>query len=163
MLRHTFLRGLPGFALLAAAAPAAAQALSPGQFPGSTPITLVIPYPAGGIGDYLTRLVGKKLGSAMQAVLAEARAKKYLADAKAAGFDGKIRLLGLDEFEGCSALRELSDHSEVGLGVAQRSQAFSNQRQIVGQDDGVSFRLTNRDHRTPGRTVRIRVGLGSTP
>ena len=62
MLRHTFLRGLPGFALLAAAAPASAQAPSQGQFPGSTPITLVIPYPAGGIGDYLTRLVAKKLG-----------------------------------------------------------------------------------------------------
>ena len=62
MLRHTFLRGLPGFALLAAAAPASAQAPSPGQFPGSTPITLVIPYPAGGIGDFLTRLVAKKLG-----------------------------------------------------------------------------------------------------
>ena len=62
MLRHTFLRGLPGLALLAATAPASAQAPSQGQFPGSTPITLVIPYPAGGIGDYLTRLVSKKLG-----------------------------------------------------------------------------------------------------
>ena len=54
MLRHTFLRGLPGLALLAAAGPASAQAQSPGPFPGSAPITLVIPYPAGGIGDYLT-------------------------------------------------------------------------------------------------------------
>lgn len=62
MRRHTFLRGLPGLALLAAAGPAPAQIPSQGQFPGSAPITLVIPYPAGGIGDYLTRLVGKKLG-----------------------------------------------------------------------------------------------------
>jgi tripartite-type tricarboxylate transporter receptor subunit TctC len=62
MRRHTFLRGLSGLALLAAGGPARAQTASPAPFPGSTPITLVIPYPAGGIGDYLTRLVGKKLG-----------------------------------------------------------------------------------------------------
>lgn len=62
MLRQTFLRGLPGFALLAAARPAPAQTPPQEPFPGNAPITLVIPYPAGGIGDYLTRLVGKKLG-----------------------------------------------------------------------------------------------------
>ncbi len=56
MLRHTFIRGLPGLALLAAAGPAHAQ------FPGSAPISLVMPYPPGGLGDYLARLVARKLG-----------------------------------------------------------------------------------------------------
>jgi tripartite-type tricarboxylate transporter receptor subunit TctC len=54
MLRHTFLRGLPGLALLATASPALAQ--------GAGAISLVIPYPPGGLGDYLARLVAKKLG-----------------------------------------------------------------------------------------------------
>ena len=56
MLRQTFLRGLPGLALLAAAGPAHAQ------FPGSGTISLVMPYPPGGLGDYLARLVAIKLG-----------------------------------------------------------------------------------------------------
>jgi tripartite-type tricarboxylate transporter receptor subunit TctC len=56
MLRQTFLRGLPGLALLGAAGPALAQ------FPGSGNISLVMPYPPGGLGDYLARLVAKKLG-----------------------------------------------------------------------------------------------------
>ena len=56
MLRQTFLRGLPGLALLGAAGPAHAQ------FPGSGNISLVMPYPPGGLGDYLARLVAKKLG-----------------------------------------------------------------------------------------------------
>lgn len=55
MLRYTFLRGLPGLTLLAVAGPAHAQ------FPGSAPISLVMPYPPGGLGDYLARLVAKKL------------------------------------------------------------------------------------------------------
>jgi tripartite-type tricarboxylate transporter receptor subunit TctC len=60
MLRHTFLRGFPALALLAAAGPAYAQV--PGQFPGSGTISLVMPYPPGGLGDYLARLVAKGLG-----------------------------------------------------------------------------------------------------
>jgi tripartite-type tricarboxylate transporter receptor subunit TctC len=40
---------------LALAAPAAAQ------FPGSAPITIVMPYPPGGLGDYFVRLVAPKL------------------------------------------------------------------------------------------------------
>ncbi|MCX7364155.1 MAG: tripartite tricarboxylate transporter substrate binding protein [Alphaproteobacteria bacterium] len=56
MLRQTFLRGLPGLALLGAAGPAHAQ------FPGSAAISLVMPYPPGGLGDYLARLVAKNLG-----------------------------------------------------------------------------------------------------
>ena len=56
MRRQTFLRGLPGLALLAAAGPAYAQ------FPGSGTVSLVMPYPPGGLGDYLARLVAKKLG-----------------------------------------------------------------------------------------------------
>lgn len=55
MLRHTLLRGLSGLALLAIAGPASAQ-LSDG-----TAITLVMPYPPGGLGDYLARLVARKL------------------------------------------------------------------------------------------------------
>ena len=55
MLRHTLIRGLPGLALLAIAVPAHAQ------FPGSAPISLVMPYPPGGLGDYLARLIAKKL------------------------------------------------------------------------------------------------------
>lgn len=58
MLRQTFLRGLPGLALLAAAGPARAQA----PFPGTGTISLVMPYPPGGLGDYLARLVAIKLG-----------------------------------------------------------------------------------------------------
>ena len=56
MLRQTFLRCLPGLALLGAAGPALAQ------FPGSGAISLVMPYPPGGLGDYLARLVAKNLG-----------------------------------------------------------------------------------------------------
>jgi tripartite-type tricarboxylate transporter receptor subunit TctC len=56
MLRQTFLRGLPGLALLAAAGAAHAQ------FPGKAPISLVMPYPPGGLGDYLARLVARTLG-----------------------------------------------------------------------------------------------------
>jgi tripartite-type tricarboxylate transporter receptor subunit TctC len=55
MLRGTLLRGLAGLALLAIAAPARAQ-LSDGNA-----ITLVMPYPPGGLGDYLARLIAKKL------------------------------------------------------------------------------------------------------
>jgi len=56
MFRQTFLRGLPALALFGAAGPAYAQ------FPGSGAISLVMPYPPGGLGDYLARLVAKKLG-----------------------------------------------------------------------------------------------------
>ena len=59
MLRQTFLRGLPGLALLGVAGPAHAQ------FPGNATISLVMPYPPGGLGDYLARLVAKKLGEAL--------------------------------------------------------------------------------------------------
>lgn len=55
MRRYTLLRGLSGLALLTIAGPANAQ-LSDG-----TAITLVMPYPPGGLGDYLARLVAKKL------------------------------------------------------------------------------------------------------
>jgi tripartite-type tricarboxylate transporter receptor subunit TctC len=55
MLRGTLLRGLSGLALLAIVAPARAQ-LSDGNA-----ITLVMPYPPGGLGDYLARLIAKKL------------------------------------------------------------------------------------------------------
>ena len=55
MLRHTFLGGLSGFALLAIARQAHAQ------FPGGAAISLVMPYPPGGLGDYLARLAAKSL------------------------------------------------------------------------------------------------------
>jgi tripartite-type tricarboxylate transporter receptor subunit TctC len=61
MLRRNFLQGLSGIAAFAAAGPALAQS-SVSQYPGSQAISLVIPYPAGGIGDYLARLTAKKLG-----------------------------------------------------------------------------------------------------
>jgi tripartite-type tricarboxylate transporter receptor subunit TctC len=57
MLRRTLLQSLPCVALFAATGSARAQA----PFPGSQPISLIIPYPAGGIGDYLARLTAKKL------------------------------------------------------------------------------------------------------
>ena len=63
MRRRTLLRALPGIALFAATGSAQAQTQAP--FPGSQPISLVIPYPAGGIGDYLARLTAKKLSEAL--------------------------------------------------------------------------------------------------
>jgi tripartite-type tricarboxylate transporter receptor subunit TctC len=61
MRRRRFIAGLPAAGLLAAAGPALAQ------FPGSSAISLVIPYPPGGIGDYLARLVAKNLGELLGA------------------------------------------------------------------------------------------------
>lgn len=55
MLRSTLLRGGAGLALTAIAGRAYAQ------FPGGSPISLVMPYPPGGLGDYLARLVAKNL------------------------------------------------------------------------------------------------------
>src|SRR5690242_8069994 len=55
MFRRTLLGGLSGLALPAMASPARAQ-LSDGNA-----ITLVMPYPPGGLGDYLARLIAKKL------------------------------------------------------------------------------------------------------
>ena len=46
-------------ALFVLAAPASAQ------FPGNTPITLVMPYPPGGLGDYFVRLVAPKLSESL--------------------------------------------------------------------------------------------------
>lgn len=54
MLRRTVLGALPG--LLALAGPHAARAQRGGA------ISLVMPYPPGGLGDYLARLVARKLG-----------------------------------------------------------------------------------------------------
>jgi tripartite-type tricarboxylate transporter receptor subunit TctC len=48
-----------GLVLLALAAPAAAQ------FPGAAPITIVMPYPPGGLGDYFVRLVAPKLAESL--------------------------------------------------------------------------------------------------
>src|SRR6266436_527545 len=45
--------------LLALAGPAAAQ------FPGNAPITIVMPYPPGGLGDYFVRLVAPKLAESL--------------------------------------------------------------------------------------------------
>jgi tripartite-type tricarboxylate transporter receptor subunit TctC len=55
MLRRTLLRGVSGLTLLTVAGPARAQ-LSDGNA-----VTLVMPYPPGGLGDYLARLIAKKL------------------------------------------------------------------------------------------------------
>jgi tripartite-type tricarboxylate transporter receptor subunit TctC len=55
MLRQTFLRGLPGLVLLA---PQDRRLHSS----RSGAVSLVMPYPPGGLGDYLARLVAKKLG-----------------------------------------------------------------------------------------------------
>jgi tripartite-type tricarboxylate transporter receptor subunit TctC len=51
--------GMAGLVLLALAAPAAAQC------PGSAPITIVMPYPPGGLGDYFVRLVAPKLAESL--------------------------------------------------------------------------------------------------
>src|SRR5258708_14270092 len=48
-----------GFVMLVLAAPAAAQ------FPGSASITIVMPYPPGGLGDYFVRLVAPKLAESL--------------------------------------------------------------------------------------------------
>ena len=53
MLRRRLLAGLGGLGALAIAIPGGAQT--------GAPITVVIPYPPGGIGDFLTRLVARKL------------------------------------------------------------------------------------------------------
>lgn len=55
MLRRTLLNGAAGLAAAAIAGPACAQ------FPGGGAISLVMPYPPGGLGDYLARLVAKDL------------------------------------------------------------------------------------------------------
>jgi tripartite-type tricarboxylate transporter receptor subunit TctC len=55
MLRSTLIRGAAGLALVAIAGRAHAQ------FPGDATISLVMPYPPGGLGDYLARVVAKKL------------------------------------------------------------------------------------------------------
>ena len=59
MLRHTFLGGLSGFALLAIARQAHAQ------FPGGAAISLVMPYPPGGGGDLVVRPLVDKLNQAL--------------------------------------------------------------------------------------------------
>src|SRR5882757_4095746 len=51
--------GMAGLVLLALAAPAMAQ------FPGAAPITIVMPYPPGGLGDYFVRLVAPKLAESL--------------------------------------------------------------------------------------------------
>jgi len=48
-----------GLVLLAIATPAMAQ------FPGTAPITIVMPYPPGGLGDYFVRLVAPKLAESL--------------------------------------------------------------------------------------------------
>jgi tripartite-type tricarboxylate transporter receptor subunit TctC len=53
MLRKDLLRGLSGLALLGIAGPLRAQTTGN--------VSLVMPYPPGGLGDYLARLVAKKL------------------------------------------------------------------------------------------------------
>jgi tripartite-type tricarboxylate transporter receptor subunit TctC len=53
-LGHVF-----GLVLLAIATPAMAQ------FPGTAPITIVMPYPPGGLGDYFVRLVAPKLAESL--------------------------------------------------------------------------------------------------
>jgi len=55
MRRSILLKGLSSVALLAIAGPARAQ------LPGGTQIALVMPYPPGGLGDYLARLIAKNL------------------------------------------------------------------------------------------------------
>jgi tripartite-type tricarboxylate transporter receptor subunit TctC len=54
-----WLGGMVGLVFLALAAPAAAQ------FPGTAPITIVMPYPPGGLGDYFVRLVAPKLAESL--------------------------------------------------------------------------------------------------
>jgi tripartite-type tricarboxylate transporter receptor subunit TctC len=53
MLRKDLLKGLAGLVLLGLAGPARAQS--------TANVSLVMPYPPGGLGDYLARLVAKKL------------------------------------------------------------------------------------------------------
>jgi tripartite-type tricarboxylate transporter receptor subunit TctC len=53
------LGSLLALVLLALAGPAAAQ------FPGNAPITIVMPYPPGGLGDYFVRLVAPKLAESL--------------------------------------------------------------------------------------------------
>lgn len=48
-----------GIVLLILAAPTAAQ------FPGNAPVTIVMPYPPGGLGDYFVRLVAPKLAESL--------------------------------------------------------------------------------------------------
>ena len=57
-MKRWFVRML-GVALFALAAPAGAQ------FPGNAPVTLVMPYPPGGLGDYFVRLVAPKLSESL--------------------------------------------------------------------------------------------------
>lgn len=61
-----------GSAVLLAALPPTALHAEP-QFP-ARPITIIVPYPAGGIGDQVARIVGEKISEAWgQPVLVEAR------------------------------------------------------------------------------------------
>ena len=57
MLRRGLLGGLSGLGALSVVPPARAQA--------TAPITVVLPYPPGGLGDFLARLVAKKLSETL--------------------------------------------------------------------------------------------------
>lgn len=63
LTRRTVLAAAAALAATLCAAPALAQA----SFPGSPPIKLIVPYPAGGATDILARMMAQKLGEAWSA------------------------------------------------------------------------------------------------
>jgi tripartite-type tricarboxylate transporter receptor subunit TctC len=65
-LLHVLLLGLAGGSAIASAAPV---------FPSAKPVTLVVPFPAGGVGDLVARSVSRELAEALgQSVIIEDRA-----------------------------------------------------------------------------------------
>src|SRR5665213_1889233 len=72
---------------------------------------------------------------------------------------GDIRTLGFDDTQRDRALQTLPNHLEVRLRVAQRRETFPYQCQVVGKQDRICLRLSDRDHGCSSGLLRPLKGL----